>query len=268
MIPKIIHFIWVGSQEKSELLQNCISSWKKFCPEYQIIEWGNDCLAKIENQYVKEAAEMEKWAFVSDYIRLLALKEMGGFYFDTDLEITNNLDEFRSFEFITGFEKSGTRRARPVTALMGACKNNSLISNLLDEYNGLSFVNDGVLDLTPNTDRITRHFRKNFRIKKWNDGNSMVVLREGCVVFPYFYFCTPKVGKLNYGIHHFNGSWRKPGNRKNIGKIGKWRLVKFSFELSSVDDIQLDETEKLIYVVTFKVGKRRSLALIGKNSPV
>ena len=97
LIPKKIHYVWVGGKEKPDLVKKCIESWKKHCPDYEIIEWNDDVLKKIDNLYVKQAYENKKWAFVSDYLRLWALYHYGGFYCDTDLEITNNIDRFLEY---------------------------------------------------------------------------------------------------------------------------------------------------------------------------
>ena len=96
LIPNKIHYVWVGGKEKPDLVKKCIESWKKHCPDYEIIEWNDDVLKEIDNLYVKQAYENKKWAFVSDYLRLYALYNYGGFYFDTDLEITNSIDRFRN----------------------------------------------------------------------------------------------------------------------------------------------------------------------------
>ena len=40
IIPKVIHYCWFGNGEKSELAMKCIESWKKYCPDYKIIEWN------------------------------------------------------------------------------------------------------------------------------------------------------------------------------------------------------------------------------------
>ena len=37
MIPKKIHYCWFGYGEKNKLVQKCIASWKKYCPDYEII---------------------------------------------------------------------------------------------------------------------------------------------------------------------------------------------------------------------------------------
>ena len=46
MIPKIIHYCWFGGNPKSEKIQQCIESWKKYCPDFEIIEW-NESNAKV-----------------------------------------------------------------------------------------------------------------------------------------------------------------------------------------------------------------------------
>ncbi|MDC9583309.1 glycosyltransferase, partial [Xenorhabdus sp. PR6a] len=78
MIPKKIHYVWVGNQPKSELILKCIDSWKKHLPDYEIIEWNNEKFEKIKNTYSEQAFQNRKWAFVSDYIRLYALYHEGG----------------------------------------------------------------------------------------------------------------------------------------------------------------------------------------------
>ncbi len=94
MIPKVIHYIWFGKGKKNELIEGCMKSWKKYCPDYEIKEWNEDNFDINSNQYVKEAYDNKKWAFVSDYVRLYALYNEGGVYLDTDCELLGNIDEF------------------------------------------------------------------------------------------------------------------------------------------------------------------------------
>ncbi|MEN7470513.1 glycosyltransferase family 32 protein, partial [Providencia stuartii] len=90
MIPKIIHYIWVGNNPKPQFVLDCIETWKQHLPDYEIMEWGNDCLETINNTYVNEAIKNKKWAFASDYIRLYALYNYGGIYLDSDVEVTQS----------------------------------------------------------------------------------------------------------------------------------------------------------------------------------
>ena len=42
MIPKIIHYCWFGRNPLPPLALECIASWKKFFPDYEIWQWGED----------------------------------------------------------------------------------------------------------------------------------------------------------------------------------------------------------------------------------
>ena len=70
MIPKIIHYCWVGNKSKPQSVLYCIESWKKFCPDYEIREWNESNYDFNKNVYMKQAYEAKKWGFVPDYARL------------------------------------------------------------------------------------------------------------------------------------------------------------------------------------------------------
>ena len=73
MIPKVIHFCWFGHGEKNQIIKKCMKSWKKKCPDFEIIEWNEDNFNVNINQFCKEAYREKKWAFVSDYARIWIL---------------------------------------------------------------------------------------------------------------------------------------------------------------------------------------------------
>lgn len=93
MIPKIIHYCWFGGQPKPEMVLKCIESWKKYCPDWEIIEWNESNFDVSQHPYMKEAYERKKWAFVSDVARLLLVYNYGGIYLDTDVELHESLNE-------------------------------------------------------------------------------------------------------------------------------------------------------------------------------
>lgn len=130
MIPKIIHYCWFGGKEKPDIVKNCIDSWKKFMPEYEIKEWNENNFDITYNEYVKKSYEAKKWAYTSDVARLYALYTEGGIYMDTDVMVYQPLDIFLRHSFFTGFEQIHF----PVTATMGAEKANKLIKEMLDIY--------------------------------------------------------------------------------------------------------------------------------------
>lgn len=93
MIPKIIHYCWFGRGEKPALAKNCIASWRKFFPGYEIREWNEDNFDVNIIPYTAEAYTCKKYAFVSDYARFWVLYKYGGLYFDTDVEVIRPMDD-------------------------------------------------------------------------------------------------------------------------------------------------------------------------------
>ncbi len=55
MIPKVIHYCWFGRGPLPELAKKCISSWKKYCPDYEIKEWNEDNFDINKHQFTQEA---------------------------------------------------------------------------------------------------------------------------------------------------------------------------------------------------------------------
>lgn len=226
VIPKIIHYVWVGHAPKSELVLRCIASWKKYLPDYEIVEWNNQSLSEIQHPYVQQAFAANKWAFVSDYLRLYALYSMGGFYFDADLEVTADLEPFRNHQFVSGYEVYRGRPS-PITALMGAQQGCALIAELLDLYRDKFFIQpDGNPDLTPNTKLISQFFATKFGLTKPYQPSQCSQLATGCWIYPSHYFCTPVAGKPSFSIHHFNGSWMAEYSRKVLAKVSGYQLIK------------------------------------------
>lgn len=104
MIPKKIHYCWFGGNPKPKLAEKCIASWRKFCPDYEIIEWNEDNFDVNQNGYTRMCHAEKKYAFLSDYARLVVVAEHGGIYFDTDVEVIAPLDELLKEEAFYCFE--------------------------------------------------------------------------------------------------------------------------------------------------------------------
>ena len=71
MIPKIIHYCWFGGKEKSNLVKQCIESWKKYLPEYEIVEW-NETNTDLSNSVYIEKAYNEYSALLPYYLKASA----------------------------------------------------------------------------------------------------------------------------------------------------------------------------------------------------
>lgn len=106
-MKKYIHYCWFGGKSLPKLAKKCIKSWKKYLPDYEIIEWNESNVDLKECAFIKEAYESKKWAFVADYVRTKALNDMGGIYFDTDMEVIKNIDFLFENDTFLGVEDSG-----------------------------------------------------------------------------------------------------------------------------------------------------------------
>ncbi|MFP3410794.1 glycosyltransferase [Bacillus sp. SIMBA_074] len=206
-IPKVIHYCWFGKNKKSEFIEKCIESWEKHLPDYEFVEWNEENFDINCNQFVKEAYEEKKWAFVSDYVRLWALYHYGGIYLDTDVEVLKGFDAFLGHDSFSGFEDDITIP----TGIIGAMKNSQAINMFLKYYDNRSFyLENGDLDTTTNVEIITEICSD----QGFEANGSYQILNNGMHIYPKEYFCPKeyktgilKVTKNTYCIHHFNGSW-------------------------------------------------------------
>lgn len=106
-IPKKIHYCWFGDKALSKTELKCIESWKKFFPDYEIIEWNENNYDVYKIKYIKQAYKAKKYAFVSDYARFDILYHEGGIYFDTDVEVVKSFDDILSNGAFMGCERDG-----------------------------------------------------------------------------------------------------------------------------------------------------------------
>ncbi len=232
MIPKIIHYCWFGGNPLPELAKKCIDSWEKYCPDYEIIEWNESNFDVNCCDYVREAYEAKKWAFVTDYVRLKVLYEYGGIYLDTDVEIIKNIDKFLEDDIFMALEKPDYYIATGLG--FGSTKGSKVLFDLMLFYENINFVND--TDILYNTTCpiiTTDYFEKRGFIRK--DRNQYIC---GTHIYNSEYFC-PKEPNADFlyvtnntvAIHHFSGSWMSD-EEKYIQKIYQKLLKKFSLKLA------------------------------------
>ncbi len=206
-IPKVIHYCWFGRGKLPKLAEMCIESWKKFCPDYEIVCHNEDNFDIYQNRYAKEAYEAGKWAFVSDYVRLKVLYDEGGIYLDTDVELIRPLDELIKDGGYMGFDDNGLVS----TGLGFACeKGSKLIGALLADYDDISFVlSDGKYDMMPCPDRNTKiMIELGFDVKnKIQNFMGMQILPEDYLCPIKYYTGKKRITKNTYSIHHFSATW-------------------------------------------------------------
>lgn len=154
MIPKVIHYVWLGQNPIPLEMQKCIDSWKRYMPDYEIRCWDDSSLDEFDSIFVKEALAARKFAFASDVIRLYAIYKNGGIYMDTDVMVYKSFDPLLSHHAFIGRENSmhqigHTMEVYLTTCCFGAEKGNAFIKRCLDYYNDRHFITSPDMSLPP-----------------------------------------------------------------------------------------------------------------------
>ena len=230
MIPKVIHYCWFGGKPLPPLADKCIASWKKFFPDYEIKRWDESNFDVNSTPYTREAYEAKKYAFVSDYARFVILYELGGIYFDTDVEVIRPMDDIISAGPFMGCEASSKPSASPISLGvapglgLGVNPGHSLYKEIINMYSTLHFRdNEGALI----TKTVVEHTTE-FLVSKGLVNTPDIQEIEGIKIYPSDYFCPLNIVNLKLEItprtatiHHYAGSWASPWDRmkKRLQKL-------------------------------------------------
>lgn len=220
VIPKKIHCFWFSGEEKPDLYKKCIDSWKKFCPDYEIIEWNAENYDVTKNQYMYEAFQKRKWAFVSDYARLDILYEFGGVYMDMDVELVSSLTPYLMAD---GFFCRQSDGFLELGSGFGVTKGDELIGKMLATYKDRKLIKDnGEIDKTDQPQWLDSVLQNN-GIKKNHNSESVgkyIILSNNYIV------CDKGDSMKNtakLGVHWHNGGWLDEADRWKIHESHKMR---------------------------------------------
>lgn len=217
-IPKKIHYCWFGRGKKSELAEKLIKGWREKLSDYEIIEWNENNFDININNYVKEAYDNKKYAFVSDFVRLYALYNFGGIYLDTDVEVIKDFREFLSLKAFVGFEDEELIS----TAVIGAQKGNNIIKEWMKTYDDRSFIENGKINDLTNV-RVFTNLLLEYGLKQ---NNIKQEINGEITIYPMEYFSplrfgtkSPKTTENSITIHWFEGTWTTIGKKIKIKLI-------------------------------------------------
>lgn len=219
MIPKIIHYCWFGGKPKPALVNHYIETWKHYCPDYTFMEWNESNFNIQQNAYCKEAYEAEKWAFVSDYVRVKVLYDYGGIYMDTDVELVQSIDALLNYEIFMGFEND----KMVSIGTIGSNPHNGFLKEILQVYASRHFLNDnGSFNMMPNVELVTKLLIDHHGLLA--NGRKQL-LNPGIQVFPMESFVAKDywtgwvvADESTYAIHHYASTWLTKQDRKLIAK--------------------------------------------------
>lgn len=233
MIPKIIHYCWLGPQPLPDSAKKNIESWRKYCPDYEIKRWTDSDIDIKSVKYMEECYEAKAWGFVPDVARLQIIYNEGGIYLDTDVELIKSLDPLLDNKAFMGFENSSIVN---LGQGFGAEPHNKLIREFLEQYKNIHFINrDGTKNLIASPQIQTKCLKK---LGLHKNGKMQTI--GTATIYPADYFSgidyysgLSTQTENTYAIHHFNGSWL-PAEGKRMEKIRRRYFRKYGLKLGRV----------------------------------
>lgn len=219
MIPKVIHYCWFGNGTKPELLLCCLESWKKYCPDYKIIEWNEENYDVHAMTYTSQAYEKKKYAFVSDVARLDVVNRYGGIYLDTDVLLKNNLDALLDYNSFFFFETLNINTGQG----FGSTSHNPILEQCIKDYENKSFVDKkGNMDLTPCPAFNTQSMLKVVNFDKFDNNKKQIVNNNAFLSFGIY---------SNYAKHLYAKTWLTDEAASTLNKVEYREKSKFILNL-------------------------------------
>lgn len=218
VIPKVLHYMWLGNRPMPEKLEKCVESWKTFCPDYEIVRWDETNYDVHKNAFVAEAYDNGRYGFVPDFARLDILHQYGGIYMDTDVEVVRSLDELLYQRAFCGVEKW---QVLNFGGCCGAVKGHVGLEPFLERWSERRILReDGTLDsLSSGLIDTEIALQAGYQM----NGENQNVLGINIYTFDYFHPYDYMSGMMHrtahtFSIHHFNGGWLDEGARASNRK--------------------------------------------------
>jgi len=206
-IPQTIHYCWFGGAPIRDNIAAYMESWKKFCPEYEIVRWDESNYDFKKSEHMYEMYKKKIWGLVPDFARLDIIYKYGGVYLDTDVELIRNIDDLLCDDAFCGFADNLVVNNG---SGFGAVAGFPLILEQMKKYDQVLFLNeDGSFNLQPGPVYETELLRS-----KGLQLNNTLQKIQGMTVYPSdvlspFSCLTGILAKTDntYSIHHYTATW-------------------------------------------------------------
>ena len=227
IIPRKLHYCWVGGKEIPDQLKRYMESWSKFCPDYEIIRWDENNYDFLKHPYMAGAYKAKKWGFVPDYARLDIVYNEGGIYLDTDVEIVKTFDVLLQDH---AFFSCSCNLVNPGNGF-GAIPKCSFVKELRDRYDAYDFTNrDGSLNL-----RVCHYYQNPVFTAKGFVLNNTYQKRDGIVLYPSEigdpfgpqHLYDSRTNRTR-SIHRGSWSWVSKEDKEKVNERKEWLLNRIS----------------------------------------
>ncbi len=226
-IPKTIHYCWFGGNELPKQFVKNIDTWKRNCPEFEIVRWDENNYDVSKNEYMRQAYENKKLGFVPDFARLDIIYNYGGIYLDTDVEVLENYRPLLTYEMFCGYENSNFVN---FGLGFGAKKGHRILKYMMETYEKMEFVNkDGSLNLVASPVLQTQAFKDlGFCLDGYTKEQSDVLFLASMYLAPLTSAGIGRANKHTFSIHQYEASWFSKEN-----KIWKTKHLEFGEYINS-----------------------------------
>lgn len=252
MIPKRVFCMWCGSQKPIDV-QNCILSWHKILPDYEIIEINEQQSQyfdfekeRMNNPYFDFLYQNKIWAYVSDYVRIKLLEKYGGIWLDTDITIVKPFDNLLNNGMFFGRDDENKNHIE--TAVIGSIAHHQVLKDLLKFYENEFWKSDLYTGPRITTEILKRH---GFDFNQKN-----LVKFEDITIYPpeYFYpfpcgtkFKNDCLTSNTIAIHWWKASW-------NRLEVTNWLKNKHKIKKEKALSINLEQTIGLYLFSFIRIG--------------
>lgn len=218
-IPKRIHYIWIGGKELPDKYKRNIESWRKYNPDYEIIQWDESSYDFGKIPYMKEAYTCHAWGFVSNYARLDIVYQQGGIYLDTDVDVIKSLDPLLNDQ---AFFCMGCADRINMGCGFGAVEKHTILLDMMNTLNNEHFLleNGGQR-------RRAYHLYIHPIIKKYGfDICNQYQKRSGVVLYPTEVMSPLTIegmqdfrAEKTLSFHQESGTWRDEKEKKGYEEV-------------------------------------------------
>lgn len=220
MIPKVVHYIWLGENKKPDNFDICFKSWKRYMSTedgWEIKEWTEENLPISElPEYYHKAIHEKKWAFASDVARTYILLKHGGVYLDTDMLIYKNINHLLKYEFFSGYEDE----KNIACGINGSIIGSIIVSELYSYYENNTDIKAIPIIMT----EVINKLKTQNKLPE----NIYIAPQNVFYSYPKERPCDPlefKAPSEALAIHLWDYSWQS-NTKKNLKKIPGFNVIK------------------------------------------
>lgn len=192
MIPKILHYCWFGGGKKPDYFYDAYESWKKYLPDYEIIEWNETNYEISKYLYTDFMYKHGEFSFVSDVVRFDVLNTYEGIYLDINVILRDNLDALLNNKAFCCIDSQNPEHF--ASAIIGNESNSTFVNHCLKIFENILCEGMTLHHQIDNWVEVMKYVLLNEGVKLTNE----LQILDLCTVYPYPYFTVTAKHLIQY----------------------------------------------------------------------